>query len=793
MTNVYGWIITTLLTGLLAWPAMAQDNEVEVMGRVVEENSQQPVPYATVAVVDSADDRIIGGTTTDGEGRFRFQVQSVDGAYIRISFLGFKSETIEDVQPENGRLDLGTVSIHEDRKTLDEVEITAEKSRTEFKLDKRVFNVGKDISTTGMGALEVLGNVPSVTVDLEGEVSLRGRSGVQILINGKPSVLSDDPANALGTITADMIESIEVITNPSAKYEAEGTAGILNIVLKKEEKRGLNGSVSVNTGIPDNHNVGISLNRRTENFNFFTQIGAGYRSMPRDYESINRNKITDTTLYSEGTGYRNETFYNITLGTDYHLSETDVLTLSGNYAFEDESQPSETRYRLEVDDATVDEWVRREETEAGNPKWQYDLQYKKDFSDDKNHDLVIATLGRFFGKELTSEFVNRDASDGGITSMQQTATEFQQADYTFKLDYTHPIGDRYTVETGGQYQINDVGNEYEVRDLIDGTWTPDVDLTNHFQYDQKVLAGYATGAFEGEKWGLKLGLRVENTDLETRLANTGEENDRNYTDFFPTAHTSYKFTQTVSIQAGYSRRIYRPRLWHLNPFFNIRDNFNIRRGNPELMPEYTDSYELTGIFILGKTSFNAGLYHLYTTEVMERVNLFDGNVRTSLPMNIGTNATTGVEINAKYTPIDALTLNGDFNYGYFNRQGEFQDQNFDFSDDKWTAKLVAKWKLPAAIDLEVTGHYRSSFRNVQGTQADYAFADLGLRKKLWEGKGVISFGVRDIFETRKWETRIDEPTYSLFSSTLRGRYITLGFSYGFGKGEAMTYSGRGYH
>lgn len=773
----------------------AQTNSVELSGKVVETQSGQAVPYATVAVMEKGTDAIVTGTTTGDKGRFELTVDDYQNKYIRVNFLGFVTKTIELSEAHNGHIDLGTIAISEDRQTLDEVQIMGEKSRTEFKLDKRVFNVGQDIASSGMGALEVLNNVPSVSVNIEGEISLRGRAGVQILINGKPSILADSQNNALGTITADMIESVEVITNPSAKYDAEGTAGILNIVLKKEEKRGLNGSITLNTGIPDNHNVGISLNRRTDKFNFFTQIGGGYRSVPIDRWSMNRNKLTDTTLTSQGTSYRNEAFYNISLGTDYHISDHDVITLTGRYAYEDEDQPSETEFREYTgEDVLVSAWNRKETTEATNPKWQYDLQYKRDFKDHKNHDLIFSALGSSFGKDLESEFVNTAASDGGITGLQQTQTNFDQTDYTFKLDYTRPINDTYTVEAGGQYQLNDVGNEYEVRNYMDGIWEVDPAYTNTFEYNQKVLAGYVTGSYEGEKWGLKLGLRAENTDLETVLTNTNQENDRNYTDLFPSAHSSYKFSDQFSFQAGYSRRIYRPRLWHLNPFFSIRDNYNIRRGNPDLQPEYTDSYELTGIFLFNKASFNAGVYHLYTTDVMERVNLFEGNVSTSMPMNIGENRNTGVEINGKYSPMDELTINGDFNYGFFVRKGEFQDQSFDFSDDQWTGKLTVKVNLPAAIDFEMSGNYRSKYRTVQGLRSEYTFVDLGVRKKLWNGKGVINLSVSDIFETRKWETNIDNEVFALSSTGSRGRFITLGFSYGFGKGDAMTYSGRGgYH
>ncbi len=790
MNHIFHKITFSILFVSAAAGVWAQPQSVEIRGTVVESGSGQPVPYATVVAIDAKSEENIDGTTTGNDGSFSFRVPPSD-FYIEVSFIGFETKTLRDFNIQNGRLNLGRILLEESTEALDEVQVRAEKSTVEFKLDKRVFNVGQDISSTGMGALEVLNNVPSVNVNIEGEISLRGNEGVQILINGKPSVLADEQSNALGTLTADMIESIEVITNPSAKYEAEGTAGIINIILKKEEKKGLNGSISANTGIPDNHSLGLSLNLRTENFNFFTQMGAGYRSLPRFNEAINENKITGTTIRSEGVDFRNERFYNITLGTDYHINDWNVLTLSGNFAYEIEDQPSETDFtRLDENDDLISQWRREETTEATNPKYQYDLQYQKQFKDHEDHVLQISTLGSFFGKELSSDFINTTISGEDADAVQQTESDFQQADYIFKLDYTDPLSDKWTIEAGSQFEINDVGNDYAVFDIVDGAQVPDLDLTNNFEYDQKVLGVYGTGAYEGEKWGVKLGLRAEHTDLQTLLTNTGEENFQNYTNLFPSAHISYKISQPFSLQLGYSRRIDRPRLWDLNPFFNIGNNFNIRRGNPDLQPEFSDSYELMGIFIFEKVTLNAGLFHLYTTDVTERVSIFEDNVNITTPMNIGTNRTTGLELNGKYSPAKWVTLNGDFNYGFFMREGTFESQDFDFNGDRWNTRLTTKFKLPAGFDVELAGNYRSRFPTVQGEVSGFAFANAGVRKKLWKGKAIINLSVSDIFASRIRENEIDQPTFYLYNFSQRGRFITLGLSYGFGKGEAMTYSGR---
>lgn len=779
-----------ILFFMLCSLSMAQEHEVEIFGTIVEEETGQAVPYATVVVYKNGSKEIVSGATSDDNGNFSLYTKASD-FYVEISFMGYKTKVLNNLSAVNNKINLGVISLSQDNLALEEVVVTGEVSKTVFKLDKRVFNVGSDISSTGASALEVLGNVPSVNVSIEGEISLRGSTGVQILINGKPSVLADESSNALGTLTADMIESIEVITNPSAKYEASGTAGILNIILKKEEKEGWNGSISANTGTPDNHSMGISLNRRTEKFNLFTQMGVGYRSLPRDNRAINTNLISNEEIFSNGTAYRDEMFYNITLGTDYHINERNVLTLSGNFAYEIEDQPSETNFKFfDSNNTLVSSWLRNETTEATNPKYQYEFNYKKEFKNSKEHTLQLSALGSFFGKEQSSQFTNSTLSGEDPDSDQQTETEFQQAEYTFKADYTNPITTEYTLEAGAQYVINDVGNDYEVRDFINGNYVTNPNLTNNFEYDQKVLGVYITGAYELEKWGVKLGLRVENTDLSTWLTNTNAYNSRNYTDYFPSLHTSYKINDNVSLQAGYSKRIFRPRLWDLNPFFNIRNNFNIRRGNPNLQPEYTDSYELTGIYKIGKASFSSSIYHKYTTEVVERVSTFIDNVTTTTPENIGTNAAYGFETNGKYSPNNWLSFSGDFNFNYFDRVGSFQSQSFNFSGRQWSTKLGSKIGLPADIDLELTGNYQSGYETVQGNVTGYAFLDLGIRKRILKGKVVVNFGVRDVFESRIFENFVSQQNFETYSLSERGRFITLGVSYGFGKGEAMTYSGR---
>jgi len=770
--------------------AFAQEKSSSLKGTVVHAATGAPIEFASVIVLDKISKKPLTGATATESGTFAILINTVKPFWVEISSIGYQNIMLKDFKTTSGEINLGTVKLTENTSMLEEVVIRAEKSQTEFELDKRVFNVGKDLASTGASALEILNNVPSVTVSIEGVISLRGNSGVQILINGKQSVLASDEGNALGTITADMIEKIEVITNPSAKYDAEGTSGIINIIIKKDERRGFNGSVSVNTGVPDNHSVGLSMNRRTEKFNLFSQLGVGYRSIPTKLENTNTNLVTGESLFSTGKEFRNETFYNLILGTDYYINDQNVITLSGNFAYEVETGPSKTDFTYhDASGSITSEWFREEDTEAGNPKWQYDFQYKRDFKDHKEHDLVMSAVGSFFGKDQSSQFGNTYTLGTGSLRDQQTRTNFKEAENIFKIDYTRPFSELFTWELGSQHALNDVSNDFSVSNALEGSFIEDPQLTNLFEYNQKVFGVYSTLAYEREKWGLKAGLRMENTNLQTLLANTSEANSQLYANLFPSVHTSYKVNDIFSMQAGYSSRIFRPRLWDLNPFFNIRNNFNVRTGNPDLLPVFTDSYELTAIYLLDKLSLNGSIYHSYSTDVVERVATYIDGITYTTPQNIGNNRSTGLELNGKYSAAKWLTFNGDFNYSQFKREGSLESVLFDFQGDRWSGRINTKIGMPKGFDVEFSGNFESGVKTVQGKQAAQNFADFGMRKKLFKNRGVVSLSIRDVFASRISRNETIQPKFYLYSQRMRGRFTAIGFSYGFGKGEAMEYSG----
>ena len=779
-------LLTAYVLLALSSPVSGQNKDITVKGKVLERSTKAPVEYATIVLKDR-DNKVISGTSATDTGEFEVTVSRVP-AGMEVSFICFINQEIKLPEAVNGQIFIGEILLEQNAQNLAEVNVRGQRSQTEFHLDKRVFNVGQDLSSTGASALEVLNNVPSVTVNIQGQISLRGSQGVRILINGKPSALASEGGNALGSITADMIDRIEVITNPSAKYEAEGTSGIINIVLKKEDKNGVNGSVTLNGGLPNNHSLGFSLNRRTPKLNLFSQIGVGYRTFPATYSAVNTSG--ESQVESSGNSRMNEQFYNLVLGADYNLNRLNLLSISGLFGFEKETQTSDNHFLLSNAGVTESGWTRNESTRADNPKWQYEVQYQKSFEDDEKHKLLISSTGNFFSKDQYSDFTHRLSQGVPSFTDQKSHTDYGEAEYIFKADYTKPFSKEWTLETGAQYQLNDLSSDFAVQNRLEGNWVTDTGLANIFIMDLDVLAAYATAAFEGKKAGIKLGLRAENTFLYTRLENTKETNRQSYLDLFPSAHTSYKFTPTLSLQAGYSRRIYRPGLWELNPFFSIQNNFNIEMGNPLLTPEYTDSYEITGIYDFHAVSINLGAYHRFTTHAIEDISTVENNVRITLPANIGTRRTNGLELNAKYTPGNRLSLSTDLNYNFFTRNGTYENTSYAFRADQFTGRLTSKLKLPAGFDLEFIGNYRSGYRTIQGFTTQNTYMDMGARKKLFKGRCIINLSVRDVFASRFYETTVDQPDFALYSHRRQGRFVTLGMSYGFGKGEAMQFSGQ---
>lgn len=770
----------------------SQTKTYQINGTIADLENHAPLEFSTITLLQQSDSSYIDGAVTNESGHFII-LGPIEGSMLRVSYFGYKDLFFSDFSSakiESNTAHLDTIFLGNENAILETVEVRGEQSETIFKLDKRVFNVGKDLSNSGGSAVDVLNNVPSIEVTLEGGIRLRGNSGVQVLINGKPSVLTSDENNALGTIPADMIESVEVITNPSAKYDAEGTTGVINIILKEETKQGFNGSVTLNIGYPNNHSLGFSGNYRSKKVNFFGQVGVGTRRFVSVDTTINSTTYTDytSTLSSYGTGEKNEDFINVRIGSDFYINDYNTMSLSGHYAYEFEKEYADLEYLLLNNSDVTSNFSRNETTSANNPKYQYDFHYQKKFKHGKDQVLDFNAVGSFFGKDKTSLFSSELITGDNIGVNQNSINNMKNSNYTYKLDYTHPFNKKWGWEIGGKYEINSNENYSEVYSQNDNVWEFDSLLSGDYGYTLGVLASYTTLAYEGKKFGIKSGLRFEQTNaLATESGSSIGQ--WNYYNFFPSIHSSYKASKTLSFQIGYSKRISRPNMFELSPYVRFRDNYNLQTGNAALQPEFSDVIELTAIKNWKKVSFNVAVFQNYTYDVIESIITVQDNLTITSPINVGTSNNKGLEINSKYNLFKWMSMMLDGNLTYYVRQGEYEGTSFDFSSYRWSTKGTFKFKLPADIEIQSSVRYQSSIKYAFTEELGYAYMDAGIRKKFFKGKLIANFSARDVFNSRINRTSVSRSDYTYYTRSQRGRYFVLGISYNFGKGDAMEYSG----
>ena len=652
-----------------------------IKGKVIDGTTGQPLDYATITILSKKDSSLVTGGITDEKGIFTIETKM--GKYFaQIDFLAFQTETIENIPLGKGQFlaDLGIISLAADAHTLGEIEVRAEKSQMQMSLDKRVFNVGKDLANTGASAEDILDNVPSVAVDVEGNVSLRGSDNVRILIDGKPSgLVGVDNANGLRSLPSNLIDKVEVITNPSARYEAEGMTGIINIVLKKDKKKGVNGSFDVTTGYPANYGVGVNMNFRREKINFFVNYGLSYRENEGGgltYQERYRDNTTfiqDQTRKSDRGGWSNS----IRFGADYFIDKYNTITGSFLYRKNNEDNLSTIIYKDYIGSTNLNdlqEVTNRSDNELEDEKAiQYSLNYKKTF-DKKGQELTATVQFEEDSETESSDYLERYFDRNNLPLnrpdlLQDSRNAEGEKQYLFQIDYVNPISKEGKFELGVRSSIRDIRNDYEVNEFDDNIWQPLLDfkgnpLSNNFKYDEDIHAAYAIIGDKKGKFSYQFGLRGEYSEVVTELIETNELNDRSYFNFFPSAHFTFEFTEKDAVQLSYSRRIQRPRFWYLNPFFTFSDARNQRTGNPNLDPELTHAIELGHIKYFDKGTISSSVYYRYSENTISRSvrTVLNDQQTLSRPENLKDEHAYGLEFTIAYNPFKWWRINSDLNF-----------------------------------------------------------------------------------------------------------------------------------
>ena len=775
-----------------------------IKGQVMDSNTEAPLDYATISLFSEVDSALITGAISDPSGAFSLEVPF--GTYYAIfEFIGYQTRTISTIELNKDRslADLGIVKLLSDATTLLEVEVRAEKSQMQLALDKRVFNVGKDLANQGGSAEDILNNVPSVTVDIEGQVSLRGSQNLRILIDGRPSgLVGQDNANGLRSLPANMIERVEVITNPSARYEAEGMAGIINIILKKEKKKGLNGSFDFNAGYPSRFGTAINLNYRRKNFNFFANYGLAYRESPgsgyryQEVYDIDTTRIQETLRDRLRSGISNS----IRLGTDFSIDEKNTLTGSLTYRVSDEDNLSELIYNDYLFDLNNPIAItRRTDNELEDElELEYAINYKRTF---KKKGQTLTALARYEENTETesSDFVETFFNAENITTgkpelIQRSNNEEGDKNWLLQIDYVHPFAVDGKFELGYRGSFRDIDNDYIVEQLDNGIWETFGNFDNNFIYDENINAFYSTLGNKIGRFSYQLGLRAEHSDVDTRLVNTGEENKQNYFNLFPTAHLTYDLVADNAVQISYSRRIRRPGFRELNPFATFSDARNIFGGNPNLQPEFTHSMELSHIKYWGDASFSSSAYYRHTEGVVQRIRFINetGDTTTMIPVNLSTEDAYGFEFNFSFNPKKWWRINGDANFFRVMTEGTYQDQVFSADAFTLNARMTSMITLFEKIDAQIRVNYRAPRQTAQGSSRSYAFIDLGANKDILKGKGTITLSVSDLLNSRKWRyTTFGENFYNEGDFQWRARQFTLSLNYRLNQKKQRGRRGRG--
>ncbi|MCB0585323.1 MAG: TonB-dependent receptor [Phaeodactylibacter sp.] len=779
-----------------------------IKGAVVDETTGQPLDYATITVFSAEDSSMVTGGVTDASGTFRLEVK-FGSYYANVAFISYADKNIGNIEVnrDNPIADLGNIALAPNATTLAEVEVRAEKSNMQISLDKRVFNVGKDLANIGGTASDVLDNVPSVTVDAEGGVSLRGSSGVRILINGRPSgLIGVGDTDGLRQIPANLIERIEVITNPSARYEAEGMAGIINIILKKDRRQGLNGSLDVTTGYPHNYGVAANANYRTGDLNLFANYGVSYRKRPGKgslYQEIyDRNEFKpDTTYILQQNQDRERGGWDNTLraGAEYFFNDKTTLTASMTYENEDGDNSSDIEYRdylFNLDRLTgITRRLDREKELENN--LEYVMSFRKEY--EREGHLLTADVRYQDNAEvekstITEEYFTPEYTDTGAPGLEQRSRNEENERLVIgQMDYIRPFAEEGKFEAGLRASLREINTDYQVEELNGSDWELLENFTNEFVYDEKIYAAYGIIGNKFGRFSAQLGVRAELTDVNTRLLDTGEENPRDYLNLFPSTHLGYEFPGQNSVMLSYSRRINRPHFWYLNPFFSFSDARNIRSGNPNLDPEYTHSFEVGHLKYWDNMSLSSSVYYRYTEGIIERIRTLreDGTTLTR-PENLATEDAYGLDVTFSASPAKWWDLDGNVNFYRSIINGNNIDTSFTADALTWNGRITSKMEIWKSVDVQARLNYRAPRNTTQGRNKAYYFVDLAMSKDILDSKATVTLSVRDLFNSRRWRYIFeDDDFYSRGDFQWRARQVILTFNYRLNQKKQRDRGGRG--
>jgi len=801
----YKAIKITLFLLCLSFNLFAQTGgKAKITGVLKDAKTQEPIAFATAVLVNKATNTNAKLAQTDIDGKFTMP-DLANGTYtFRVSFVGYQTMVRDNISitDATGALNFGDIKMNAAAGTvLKDVTVTAQKAAMQMGIDKKVFSVDQSLVSEGGSATDLLANVPSVQTDIDGNVSLRGSSGVRVLIDGKPSLIAGgNVAQILASIPASSIESVELITNPSSKYDAEGQAGIINIVLKKNTKLGFNGSVAVSAGNRDNYNGNTNLSFQNSKVNLYGNYSYRYGNrLGGGFQDIIYKQSTGSTAFANQTTTSNslDKGHNVKAGLDYYLAPKSVVSLSGGFNARDNDRNEfvDIRQLGRTSNPVLLSNRLNNNIGSGN-SYDLNLDYSQKFKKPKEE--LTFNFGYSSGtnnndQDYSTTFTNINGSAVNINpSLQRIFNTGENTNYNIQTDYTLPVGKAGKIEAGYRSQIRLGDNNQYADSILTNTdiYIRNNKLINNFNSKDQVHALYLNYQNQIKDFGYQLGLRAEDARLDTYLEGyngnllTNSEGNIHYKRLYPSVFLSQKLKNEQQVQVSYTRRVNRPRPWDTNPFLDVSDPLNYRAGNPNLLPEDVHSFELGYNKYWKKVTLTSSLYFRQTNDVIQRVRSIPdaSGIITTTPQNLTRQLNSGLELIGRFDLIKALNFTSNVNLYQQKIEGDARYGIEDRSGFSWNANLTANISAIKNLSFQLRGDYRAPEVMAQGKRNAMYGIDGGAKYDFPNKKASLSLNIRDVFNTRRWSMTTDDNfTFIDFQRRMQGTMGNLTFSYRFGK------------
>lgn len=769
--------------------AADDDRPGKIFGVVKDKVSQVPMEYANIAVFSKADSSLVTGGITNQKGEFEINGVTYGDYYLVANFIGFDKISVPDISinKNNPLFDLGSITLSPTTLEIGSVEVVADKVAVEYKLDKKVVNVSQVVNAAGGTAVDVLENTPSVQVDIEGNVTLRGSGNFTVLIDGRPSVLSG--SDALRQIPASALENIEIITNPSAKYEPDGMAGIINLVMKKNTMNGLSGVINASVGTGDKYNGDFTLNYRTGKINVIA--GANWRD-ETNYGNMRMARETylgDTTKFFDLDGSRNfiRGGQNFKTGLEYFISDKTTMSISGEFGKSKNNRSGDgfsSEYTLPASASVFSK--NSEISKSENDFYSGTLNFQHKFNTE-GHKLEARVFfsgnnGLDYGEENELITDSKFNPTGGYLARTKTTEEEDETEWRLSADYTLPFSTVSKLEAGWQTRIEQE-NENVSFDYFDtelGKWMSSPFFSNSADFRRDIHALYSTYSNKLGEIEFMAGLRGELTNRKTI---TMGQNSRTYSlnrfDLFPTLHLSYNIGENYELMSSYSRRINRPNGRDLDPTPSYFNRYTVRLGNPALEPEYTDSYDLGVMRKFGRSFVSVEAFRRVTNNKIERIDsLGTDGIFYLKTDNFDKDYSTGIEIMGNLDLTKWLNINASVSTFRYRISGELYGDSFDRESTNWSGRLNTTFKFSPNSRLQVQGFYRGPSVSAQGESKGMFFSNLAYRQDLLKKKLTATLSIQDPLGTGKFErtsTGADFSSWFRFSREPRVVMLTLSY------------------